>query len=59
VWWTPEKRRVSLASEPVVRDYPDVFPEDLLGLPPHREIDFAIELESGMSLSRRPLIEWL
>ncbi|TYK11011.1 hypothetical protein E5676_scaffold874G00530 [Cucumis melo var. makuwa] len=35
---------VSLSSEPVVRDYPDVFPEELLGLTPHREIEFAIEL---------------
>ncbi|KAL4026012.1 hypothetical protein IC575_014419 [Cucumis melo] len=32
---------VSLSSEPVVRDYPDVFPEELLGLPLHREIEFA------------------
>ncbi|KAL0546141.1 hypothetical protein IC582_016047 [Cucumis melo] len=39
---------VSLSSEPVVRDYPDVFPEELPGLPPHREIEFAIELESSM-----------
>ncbi|TYK25799.1 ty3-gypsy retrotransposon protein [Cucumis melo var. makuwa] len=38
---------VSLSLEPVVRDYPDVFPEKLLGLPPHREIEFAIELEPG------------
>ncbi|KAL0556797.1 hypothetical protein IC582_005314 [Cucumis melo] len=27
---------VSLSSEPVVRDYPDVFSEELPGLPPHR-----------------------
>ncbi|KAA0032617.1 gag protease polyprotein [Cucumis melo var. makuwa] len=33
---------VSLSSEPVVRDYPDVFPEELPGLPPHREVEFAI-----------------
>ncbi|TYK20414.1 ty3-gypsy retrotransposon protein [Cucumis melo var. makuwa] len=38
---------VSLSSEPVVRDYPDVFPEELPGLPPHREVEFVIELESG------------
>ncbi|KAA0063967.1 gag protease polyprotein [Cucumis melo var. makuwa] len=36
---------VSLSSEPVVRDYPDVFLEELPRLPPHREIEFAIELE--------------
>ncbi|KAL0550000.1 hypothetical protein IC582_014496 [Cucumis melo] len=34
---------VSLSSEPVVRDYPDVFPEELPGLPPHREVEFAID----------------
>ncbi|KAL0546387.1 hypothetical protein IC582_016295 [Cucumis melo] len=46
---------VSLSSEPVVRDYPDVFPEELPGLPPHREIEFAIELEPGtVPISRAP-----
>ncbi|KAL4021527.1 hypothetical protein IC575_020329 [Cucumis melo] len=38
---------VSLSSEPVVREYPDVFPDELPGLPPPREVDFAIELEPG------------
>ncbi|KAL0536706.1 hypothetical protein IC582_025666 [Cucumis melo] len=38
---------VSLSSEPVVKDYPDVFPEEHPGLPPHREVEFAIELEPG------------
>ncbi|TYJ97514.1 ty3-gypsy retrotransposon protein [Cucumis melo var. makuwa] len=38
---------VSLSSEPVVREYPDVFPDELPGLPPPREIDFTIELEPG------------
>ncbi|KAA0048696.1 reverse transcriptase [Cucumis melo var. makuwa] len=46
---------VSLSSEPVVRDYPDVFPEELPRLPPHREIEFAIELEPGtVPISRTP-----
>ncbi|KAA0062124.1 gag protease polyprotein [Cucumis melo var. makuwa] len=46
---------VSLSSEPVVRDYPDVFPEELPGLPPHREVEFAIELEPGtVPTSRAP-----
>ncbi|TYK29806.1 ty3-gypsy retrotransposon protein [Cucumis melo var. makuwa] len=46
---------VSLSSEPVVRDYSDVFPQELPGLPPHREIEFAIELEPGTaSISRAP-----
>ncbi|KAL4021115.1 hypothetical protein IC575_019905 [Cucumis melo] len=46
---------VSLSSEPVVRDCPDVFPEELPGLPPHREVEFAIELEPGtVPISRAP-----
>ncbi|KAL4030410.1 hypothetical protein IC575_008647 [Cucumis melo] len=46
---------VSLSSEPVVRDHPDVFPEELPGLPPQREIEFAIELEPvTVPISRAP-----
>ncbi|KAL0549996.1 hypothetical protein IC582_014491 [Cucumis melo] len=46
---------VSLSSEPVVREYPDVFPDELPGLPPSREIDFAIELELDTApISRAP-----
>ncbi|KAA0039195.1 gag protease polyprotein [Cucumis melo var. makuwa] len=46
---------VSLSSEPVVREYPDVFPDELSRLPPPREIDFAIELEPGTApISRSP-----
>ncbi|KAL0554176.1 hypothetical protein IC582_008093 [Cucumis melo] len=46
---------VSLSSEPVVREYPDVFSDELPGLLPPREIDFAIELESDTApISRAP-----
>ena len=38
-----------LESTPVVRDYPDVFPEDLPGLPPDRAVEFSIELLPGTS----------
>jgi len=31
----------------VVRDFPDVFPEDVPGLPPPREIEFSIDLVPG------------
>ncbi|GKE45046.1 putative reverse transcriptase domain-containing protein, partial [Tanacetum coccineum] len=34
----------------VVRDFPEVFPDDLSGLPPIREIEFQIELNSGATL---------
>ncbi|KAI5313238.1 hypothetical protein L3X38_042412 [Prunus dulcis] len=40
---------------PVVQEFPDVFPEDLFGLPPHREIEFLIELAPGTEpISRAP-----
>ncbi|GKG55464.1 hypothetical protein Tco_0572104, partial [Tanacetum coccineum] len=32
---------------PVVRDFPEVFPEDLPGLPPKRQVEFHIELIPG------------
>jgi len=32
---------------PVVREFPDVFPEDLPGLPPDRDVLFTIELKPG------------
>ncbi|KAL2237892.1 UNVERIFIED_CONTAM: Transposon Ty3-G Gag-Pol polyprotein [Sesamum indicum] len=38
-----EKGNPTLEEIPVVRDFPEVFPDDLPGLPPHREVDFVIE----------------
>ena len=32
---------------PVVKDYPDVFPKELPGMPPDRDIEFLIELLPG------------
>ena len=41
----------SLEGVPVVNEYPDVFPEELPGMPPDRDIEFVIELIPGTSLS--------
>ena len=39
----------------MVRDYPDVFPDELPGMPPDRDIEFAIELQPGTApISKRP-----
>jgi hypothetical protein len=39
----------------VVQEYPDVFPKDLLGMPPDRDIEFIIELLPGTPpISKRP-----
>ena len=42
-----KKTKPSLSDIPKVCDYPDVFPEEFLGLPPQREIEFAIEVVPG------------
>ena len=38
---------------PIVWDFPDVFPDDLLGLPPDRDVEFVIELKPGTTLVSR------
>src|SRR6266542_7081957 len=44
-----------LEAIPVVREYPDVFPEDLPGLLPERAVEFSIELLPGIApIFRRP-----
>jgi hypothetical protein len=44
-----------LAQIPVVYEFPDVFPDELPGLPPDRDVEFAIELIPGTApISRRP-----
>ena len=38
-----------------MREFPDVFPENLSGLPPNREIEFSIDLLPGSSpISKAP-----
>ncbi|XP_070056570.1 uncharacterized protein [Nicotiana tomentosiformis] len=37
----------TVESVPLVRDNPDVFPADLSGMPPNRDIDFCIDLLPG------------
>ncbi|GKA52404.1 putative reverse transcriptase domain-containing protein [Tanacetum coccineum] len=45
-----EKR---LEDIPVVREFPEVFPEDLPGLPPVRQVEFQIDLIPGATLVAR------
>ncbi|GJY29279.1 putative reverse transcriptase domain-containing protein [Tanacetum coccineum] len=47
-----EKR---LEDVPTVRDFPEVFPEDLPGLPPTRQVEFQIDLVPGAApMARAP-----
>ena len=41
------KARPSVSDIPTVSDFPDLFSEELLGLPSHREIEFAIDVVPG------------
>jgi hypothetical protein len=46
---------IQLEDIPVVCEYPDIFPNDLLGLPPDRDVEFVIELRPGTApISKRP-----
>nr|GFA70979.1 putative reverse transcriptase domain-containing protein [Tanacetum cinerariifolium] len=38
----PDEKR--LEDIPVVKEFPDIFPEDLPGLPPIRQVEFQIDL---------------
>ncbi|XP_074290624.1 uncharacterized protein LOC141617340 [Silene latifolia] len=35
------------AEIPVVGEFPDVFPDEILGLPPKRDYDFSVDLKLG------------
>nr|GEU58475.1 putative reverse transcriptase domain-containing protein [Tanacetum cinerariifolium] len=43
---------------PVIRDFPEVFPEELLGLPPPRQVEFRIDLVRGLHLLHVHRIDW-
>jgi hypothetical protein len=46
---------VKLEDIPIVCEYPDIFPDDLPGMPPNRDIEFVIELQPGTApISKRP-----
>ncbi|GJS96007.1 putative reverse transcriptase domain-containing protein, partial [Tanacetum coccineum] len=44
-----------LEDVPIVRDFPEVFPEDLPGIPPARQVEFQIDLVPGAApVARAP-----
>jgi hypothetical protein len=47
--------KTNLEDHPILREYRDVFPEEVPGLPPRRDIDFLIEFAPGeVPMSRTP-----
>jgi hypothetical protein len=50
-----QAKAIALEDIRVVQEYPDVFPEELPGMPPDRDIEFVIELLPGTPpISKRP-----
>jgi hypothetical protein len=46
---------IKLEDIPIVYEYPDVFPDDLPGMSPDRDIEFIIKLQLGTApISKRP-----
>ena len=51
----PKREQVNFDNIPVIREFPDVFPEELPGVPPEREVDLSIEVVQGTTpISRAP-----
>jgi hypothetical protein len=46
---------VSLEEVPIIKEYPDIFPDELPGMPPDRDMEFLIELLPGTGpVAKRP-----
>jgi hypothetical protein len=45
----------SVKEVPFVNEYPDVFPKELLGMPPYQDVEFVIDLLPGTGpIAKRP-----
>ncbi|GKA32835.1 putative reverse transcriptase domain-containing protein, partial [Tanacetum coccineum] len=44
-----KSKKKRLEDVPIIWDFPDVFPEDLSGLPPTRQVEFQIDLIHGVA----------
>ena len=52
-----ENETIRLEDYPVLQELKDVFPDEIPGLPPKRDIDFTIELVPGVApVSKSPYI---
>ncbi|XP_073317831.1 uncharacterized protein [Primulina huaijiensis] len=49
------EERLKVSDIPVVKDFPDVIPDEIPGFPPQREIDLSIELMPGTNPISRAL----
>ena len=50
-----KREQVNFENILVIREFPDLFPKELPGVPPEREMDLSIEVVQGMTpISRAP-----
>ena len=55
ICWVNQLEGTTMEDIWIVNEYPDVFPEELLGIPPERDIEFIIELLLGTApIAKRP-----
>ena len=50
-------KRTFISGVPVACEFPDVFPDELPGLPPHREIEFCFDVVSDLGTVPRAIHE--
>ncbi|GJZ88919.1 putative reverse transcriptase domain-containing protein [Tanacetum coccineum] len=51
-----KSKKKQLQDVPIVKNFPEIFPEDLPGLPPTRQVEFHIDLVPGAAPVARALI---
>ena len=50
-----KREQVNFENIPVIKEFPNVFPEELPGVPHEREVDLSMEVVQGMTpISRAP-----
>ena len=54
-----KRGQVDVEKIPVVKEFSDVFPEELSRIPPEREVDMSIEIVHGTTPISRALTAWL
>nr|GEU90914.1 retrotransposon protein, putative, Ty3-gypsy subclass [Tanacetum cinerariifolium] len=55
IWAEDKWKEKRLEDVPIVQDFPEVFPEDLPGIPPTRQVEFQIDLILGVApVARAP-----
>jgi hypothetical protein len=49
-----KKSKIGLSDIPIVREFPDVFPKQLPGLPPEREVEVTIDIFEVSPIAQPP-----